>query len=823
VSPATQLMSPGFDGTSKHMDALIEPKLLDTSKLPKDFELAVVYGPSGSGKSSLLQDLAKYYGQSNVSDQPSKFEFPKDMAICSHPGFKGESIDRLSCVGLNKVPSWLKPAGVLSDGERQRVLCALSLQSGAILDDFAVVVDESNAASMAASLAKFVRSRGLRRVLLGTTKRSVLPFLAPDFVVFAETGVIAANPWTPEQRKLSLTIDPDVEGFTGGKGGGWRGPTDDMQFGTAKKEQGAGPKREPRRLSSASKQEILEVSVTIDDACHEAADAFDYEFTGRTEQRIFNLDLEKLGESELGYRWKLGTIVGPSGTGKSCNMKRIAEGKYSEIPLSWDTSLAVLDQLHSDKHEALALVSAAALPTAAALRPFHVLSSGERARAELARHLGDAKGHRICLDEFTSCLDRTTARKVCHGISKYVRSTPRGLQVVVATVHEDIVDWLLPDWTLESGSGVVTVFDGEEPTASSIDALHRRLEFMPRSLSKATGLEVDEVRELLKPPSLSFQLRRLDGCTQSREVYQKIFEEHHYMKGAPPMGLYGLILRDSSNRPAAFHGCAIMVGAGFTNMSMRESRLVVLPEFQGFGLGPRLSNCVGKLLAASGATLNSRTAHPRLGAYREAHPELWRPTSTNKKLLKASMGSSLLKSRANKKKQSSALQQEHTVNNSCLYQEPLAEESGQPAEESAAALGEPVLQVCPPSLRSLSSVLRRCLACEREQLRAKGKAGLRGRPPKHTCGQQASQLPQQSSQGAQQASQGAQAEPRPRICFSHRYVGHTPAAPLATPQRKRSNPELDSIETPEVEEHSAKVRKLDLSSLDFRLMPELQN
>ena len=28
---------------------------------------------------------------------------------------------------------WLKPAGVLSDGEKQRVLCAFSLQSGAFL------------------------------------------------------------------------------------------------------------------------------------------------------------------------------------------------------------------------------------------------------------------------------------------------------------------------------------------------------------------------------------------------------------------------------------------------------------------------------------------------------------------------------------------------------------------------------------------------------------------------------------------------------------------------------------------------------------------
>ena len=60
---------------------------------------------------------------------------------------------------------------------------------------------------------------------------------------------------------------------------------------------------------------------------------------------------------------------------------------------------------------------------------------------------------------------------------------------------------------------------------------------------------------------------------------------------------------------------------GCTDKTMREPRLVMLPEFQGFGLGPKLSNCVGGLLAQSGATITARTAHPRLGAYRESHRE----------------------------------------------------------------------------------------------------------------------------------------------------------------------------------------------------------
>ena len=149
------------------------------------------------------------------------------------------------------MPSWLKPAGVLSDGERQRVLCALSLESGAVLDDFAVVVDDRNAASMAASLAKFVRGRRLRRVLVGTTKKSVLPFLAPDFVLFADTGVVALNPFSPDQRGLSITITPEVTGFVGGKGGGWHGPVHGKALQTPK-DLGAGPELSTKNVASAT-------------------------------------------------------------------------------------------------------------------------------------------------------------------------------------------------------------------------------------------------------------------------------------------------------------------------------------------------------------------------------------------------------------------------------------------------------------------------------------------------------------------------------------------------------------------------------------------
>ena len=51
-------------------------------------------------------------------------------------------------------------------------------------------------------------------------------------------------------------------------------------------------------------------------------------------------------------------------------------------------------------------------------------------------------------------------------------------------------------------------------------------------------------------------------------------------------------------------------------------------EYQGLGIGPRLSDATGSRLIARGVRYISRTAHPRFGGYREASA-LWEATTTN--------------------------------------------------------------------------------------------------------------------------------------------------------------------------------------------------
>ena len=59
---------------------------------------------------------------------------------------------------------------------------------------------------------------------------------------------------------------------------------------------------------------------------------------------------------------------------------------------------------------------------------------------------------------------------------------------------------------------------------------------------------------------------------------------------------------------------------------------MILPDFQGLGIGARFSEWLGESYLRQNIRFFSKTAHPRLGQYRE-HSDKWKPTSSNKKNL----------------------------------------------------------------------------------------------------------------------------------------------------------------------------------------------
>lgn len=108
-----------------------------------------------------------------------------------------------------------------------------------------------------------------------------------------------------------------------------------------------------------------------------------------------------------------------------------------------------------------------------------------------------------------------------------------------------------------------------------------------------------------------------------------MFKDHHYLNTEISkasrcwVGVW-------NNKIVAFSASMTMPSGTLKN-AWREHRIVVLPDYQGMGIGVRFSDAIGQLHLDDGLRYYSRTAHPRMIWYRE-HSILWKPTSKHKKL-----------------------------------------------------------------------------------------------------------------------------------------------------------------------------------------------
>lgn len=110
-----------------------------------------------------------------------------------------------------------------------------------------------------------------------------------------------------------------------------------------------------------------------------------------------------------------------------------------------------------------------------------------------------------------------------------------------------------------------------------------------------------------------------------------MFKDHHYL--------------DEKINKAARHYIAVwnnqVIGylaslsmpSGTLKNAWRGHRVVILPDFQGMGIGVRFIEAVAQLHLDEGHRFFSRSAHPRMYLYMDSSNR-WRPTSKNKKLRK---------------------------------------------------------------------------------------------------------------------------------------------------------------------------------------------
>lgn len=149
-------------------------------------------------------------------------------------------------------------------------------------------------------------------------------------------------------------------------------------------------------------------------------------------------------------KWQIGIVVGPSGSGKSTIAKELFNESYVNDFSYNDKS--VLDNMPAGLtvDEITATFNSVGFATVWSwLKPYHVLSNGEKMRVDLARAILTSKENEtIVFDEFTSVVDRVVAKAASYAISKSIRKTTK--KFIAVGCHYDIIDWLEPDWVYDT-------------------------------------------------------------------------------------------------------------------------------------------------------------------------------------------------------------------------------------------------------------------------------------------------------------------------------------------------------------------------------------
>lgn len=168
----------------------------------------------------------------------------------------------------------------------------------------------------------------------------------------------------------------------------------------------------------------------------------------------FSLDIEHIQEHFQGnidienIDWNVGLIVGGSGTGKSTIAKEVFKDQY--IQGYEYTAQSVIDDMPKGKsvkdiEKTFTSVGFASPPSW--LKPYSVLSNGEKMRVDLARSILEERDI-VVFDEFTSVVNREVAKTASYAISKAVRKMNK--RFVAVACHKDIIDWLEPDWIYDT-------------------------------------------------------------------------------------------------------------------------------------------------------------------------------------------------------------------------------------------------------------------------------------------------------------------------------------------------------------------------------------
>ena len=275
------------------------------------------------------------------------------------------------------------------------------------------------------------------------------------------------------------------------------------------------------------------------------------------------------GNIDIKDNWQIGLIVGKSGSGKTTIAKQLFPESYiTNFEYSAETILDDMPKECSVEDITKAFNSVGFSSPPSWLKPYSVLSNGEKMRVDLARAIL-SEDNLFVFDEFTSVVDRNVAQIGSFAMQKAIRKTSK--QFIAVTCHYDVEDWLLPDWVFDTDSMTFRNCEGQKKNR----------------------------------PEIKFEIFQ----TFDKSIW-KIFAKHHYLSHTQNNAA-NVYLAFVNNELAGFISI-LHLPHPIAKTIKKVHRLVILPDYQGLGIGIKFLNEIGKYYIKNGWRYTIVTSSPSL-------------------------------------------------------------------------------------------------------------------------------------------------------------------------------------------------------------------
>lgn len=264
-------------------------------------------------------------------------------------------------------------------------------------------------------------------------------------------------------------------------------------------------------------------------------------------------------KADIDTPYNVGLIIGASGSGKTTLAKHIWGADCFDSLLQPDRAvISQFDDSYSYDERVAFLIGVGLASPTCWIAPAKTLSNGQQARAECALQMARVDGKFTVIDEWTSVVDRTVAKAMSHSIQKHARKTNK--TIALLSCHYDVLEWLNPDWVIDC------------------------------NLQEYTDRR-DLCQRFTRSEQLVFGIRQL---TDSKSWH--VFSKYHYLTDKMPPGktyMFGLFHDDVQVGFIAFSNYVMWKTEHKEQgkpMVLHANRIVVHPDYCGFGLGSKMTD-----------------------------------------------------------------------------------------------------------------------------------------------------------------------------------------------------------------------------------------